>query len=217
MKTAKKILVGIGGRGCNFIFYAYIERFANKKIKMAIINTEFKKLRTYPKIIEKVLIKKTFDKEISTKKQIDLVYNITMKKRYAINNLFKDTKISYIIAGLGGVAGSGITPAIIDIAKKNKNIVIPILTTPFYFEGQNRKKIAENSLQAVKNKSDIVIIFDNNKLFTNNNQCSAIGEVFRNLDEKIIELIQIIDKKLYRYNYNIDKVKHELYNEDILF
>jgi len=55
-----------------------------------------------------------------------------------------------LTAGLGGGTGSGAMPVIADLAKKIGVLSIGIVTLPFSFEGKKRKRIAQESLEAIE-------------------------------------------------------------------
>jgi len=62
----------------------------------------------------------------------------------------KTADIVFLTAGLGGGTGSGAMPVIADLAKKIGVLSIGIVTLPFSFEGKKRKRIAQESLEAIE-------------------------------------------------------------------
>lgn len=72
--------------------------------------------------------------------------------------------IVFLTAGMGGGTGSGSLPVIAK-ALKDKNILsIAIITKPFLFEGKRRNVIAQNTISALQEVVDTLIIIPNQKL-----------------------------------------------------
>ena len=192
-KEKYKVIVGVGGAGTNFLVYA--EKYLKKNFKMAVINTFNTNLYTFkslPETLEKVLIGGKKLNNPTTEERIKLAYGAVIEEKDKIENLFKKTKISYIITGLGGGTSSGATPAIIEIVKKNKNFVIVISFTPFKFEGKTRESIANNALEKIKKIADITINFPNQELLFNKKSL-PLKAVFIEQYKIIVKLIQIMD------------------------
>jgi len=192
-KQKYKAIIGIGGAGANFLIFA--EKFLKKNFKMFIINifnANRYTFNSWSPSLEKILIEKEFSSKLTSEEKVKFVYRATMKNRDKIEDLFRKAKISYIITGLGGGTGSGATPAIIEIAKKNKNFVIVISFTPFKFEGKTRESIANNALEKIKKIADITINFPNQELLFNKKSL-PLKAVFIEQYKRIVKLIQIMD------------------------
>lgn len=72
--------------------------------------------------------------------------------------------IVFLTAGMGGGTGSGSLPVIAK-ALKDKNILsIAIITKPFLFEGKRRNAIAQNTITALQEVVDTLIVIPNQKL-----------------------------------------------------
>ncbi len=55
-----------------------------------------------------------------------------------------------IVAGLGGGAGSGISPVLARAAKETGALVLAFVTLPFLCEGNRRQQQAKQSLEQIK-------------------------------------------------------------------
>ncbi|MDE3066901.1 MAG: hypothetical protein KGJ60_05040 [Verrucomicrobiota bacterium] len=71
----------------------------------------------------------------------------------------------FIIAGLGGGAGSGICPVLARAAKEAGALVLAFVTLPFWCEGNRRQSQARHSLEQLKAAADGVICLPNQKAF----------------------------------------------------
>jgi cell division protein FtsZ len=71
--------------------------------------------------------------------------------------------IVFIIAGLGGGAGSGVSPVLARAAKEAGALVLAFVTLPFSYEGNRREEQAAQSLDQLKTVADGVICLPNQK------------------------------------------------------
>jgi cell division protein FtsZ len=72
--------------------------------------------------------------------------------------------LTFIITGLGGGTGTGASPVVADIARRSGSMVISIATTPFSFEGTNRRNIALKGLKRLREASNSLLVLDNDRL-----------------------------------------------------
>src|SRR3989338_6590658 len=81
-----------------------------------------------------------------------------------LEEVLKGTDMVFITCGLGGGTGSGATPVIAEIAKGLGILTIVVVTAPFSFEGEKRKKVADAALQNLKGHTDALLIISNDNL-----------------------------------------------------
>ena len=84
--------------------------------------------------------------------------------RRIIRNTLQNADIVFIIAGMGGGIGSGVTPVIASCAKEIGAITIGVVTLPFSFEGKRRCQNAKKGLDLLAKYVDDIVIMDNNAL-----------------------------------------------------
>src|SRR3989441_4631792 len=70
--------------------------------------------------------------------------------------------IVFIVAGLGGAAGTGAAPVVARAARANGAVTVGIAILPFDVEG--RTDVARQGLEALRAEADSVIVLDNNSL-----------------------------------------------------
>ena len=56
----------------------------------------------------------------------------------------------FITAGMGGGTGTGGIPVIAEAAREQGALTVGVVTTPFRFEGDKRKKRAEKGISELK-------------------------------------------------------------------
>jgi cell division protein FtsZ len=84
-----------------------------------------------------------------------------------------------IIAGLGGGAGSGVTPVLARAAKETGALVLAFVTLPFSCEGNRRQQQAQSGLEQIKAVADGVICLPNQKAFKLIDENTSVLDTFR--------------------------------------
>jgi cell division protein FtsZ len=84
-----------------------------------------------------------------------------------------------IVAGLGGGAGTGVSPVIARAARESGALVIAFVVTPFECEGSRRQRLAEEGLASLKEAADAVICLPNQKIFRLIDENTGVVETFK--------------------------------------
>jgi len=87
--------------------------------------------------------------------------------------------VVFILAGLGGGAGSGISPVLAKAAHEAGALVLAFVTLPFECEGNRREAQAHGALEALKAAADGVICLPSQKIFKLIDENSTLVETFR--------------------------------------
>jgi cell division protein FtsZ len=158
-------IIGVGGAGNNCINHINLEDFPG--IRTIAINTDSQQLNLVDSDI-KVLI----GTQLST---------------FALESLFDDVELVFLIAGMGVGTGTGASPIIAKIARENDVIVVGIATTPFRFE-RGRKRRAEQGLRVLSKIAHSMLVIDNNKLLKLVPN-SPLDGAFENINNLIAEIV----------------------------
>jgi cell division protein FtsZ len=70
----------------------------------------------------------------------------------------------FVCAGMGGGTGTGAAPVVAKTAKENGCLTVAVVTKPFFFEGQQRMKLAEQGIEELKQVVDALILIPNDRL-----------------------------------------------------
>jgi len=103
-----------------------------------------------------------------------------------------------IIAGLGGGAGSGISPVLARAAKETGALVLAFVTLPFVCEGNRRQQQAQQSLEHLKSVADGVICLPSQKTFKLIDENTSVLETFRITGGLLVEGIRGVWRLLTR-------------------
>lgn len=79
--------------------------------------------------------------------------------------LLEGTDMLFITSGMGGGTGTGSSPVIARIAKELGILTVAVVTRPFSFEGNKRKKNSNLGIEELKKTVDSLVIIPNDKLF----------------------------------------------------
>lgn len=151
------LVVGVGGAGCNAIWRM---KTLGLDVHTIAINTDAPHLRMVD-ADTKVLLKSR--RGNGTGGSVDEGERSAILAREKIAELFKGADIVFLTAGLGGGTGTGAAPVIADIARKEGAMVLSIVTLPFKIE-KIRVKYAREGLKKIAEKSNTVIVLENEKL-----------------------------------------------------
>ena len=87
--------------------------------------------------------------------------------------------VVFILAGLGGGAGSGISPVRAKAAREAGARVLAFVTLPFDCEGNRREHQAQQGLEQLKSAADGVICLPNQRIFKLIDENTTLLETFR--------------------------------------
>lgn len=91
------------------------------------------------------------------------------------------TKMVFITAGMGGGTGTGAAPVIATIAREMGILTVGIVTSPFQWEGRQRKQQALDGIEEMRKAVDTLLVINNDRLRElYGNQ--TLNEAFNNAD-----------------------------------
>ncbi len=188
MKNLPKIkVVGIGGAGGNVI--SRMERCNIKGVELVAINTDFQDLKKV-KGDKRIRIGKKLTEGIGTGMNAEMGKKAAEENKEEIAEEFKDSDMVFLTCGLGGGTGTGALPVVAEIARESGALTIAVVTTPFSFEGKERKRVAKKGLKKVQDKVDTLIPISNNKLLSTFNANISLSDAFWACDEILRQAVQ---------------------------
>src|SRR5580693_9622085 len=103
-----------------------------------------------------------------------------------------------IVAGLGGGAGSGISPVLARAAKETGALVLAFVTLPFLCEGNRRQQQAQQGLEQLKSVADGVICLPSQKTFKLIDENTSVFDTFRITGGLLVEGVRGVWQLLIR-------------------
>lgn len=107
-------------------------------------------------------------------------------------------EVVFIVAGLGGGAGSGVSPVLARAARESGALVLAFVTLPFVCEGNRRHQQAQTCLEQLKQAADGVICLPNQKTFKLIDENTSVLDTFRITGGLLLEGIRGVWQLLMR-------------------
>jgi cell division protein FtsZ len=185
---AKIKVLGIGGGGGNAI-NSMIKHQHIKGVEFVSINTDSQALLTNS-ATTKLQIGDGLTKGLGSGADPSIGRQAADESRDRIQELVYDTDMIFITAGMGGGTGTGASPIIAEIAKETGALTVGVVTKPFVFEGSRRMTIAEEGIEALKDKVDTLIVIPNQRLIDVVDKKMTLLEAFRVADSVLGQGVQ---------------------------
>jgi cell division protein FtsZ len=183
-KPLRVRIIGVGGAGCNAA--EHISRTELGTIPIALVHTHARVLRDHS-IPNKLLIGMNRTHGLGTGGDAATARVMAEEAGVDLLELVQDTDLLFVISGLGGGTGTGVTPVIAKAGKQSGALVIAIVTTPFEFEGPRRIKQAQQGLQSLRTIADAVICLPNQKISGLLDGRATILEAFSHTNELLAQ------------------------------
>lgn len=185
------IIVGCGGAGNNTI-----NRLYNIGIEGAdtiAINTDKQHLDNI-RADKKILVGKTLTRGLGAGGYPEVGAKAAELARGTLEEIFKESDLVFITAGMGGGTGTGVAPVVAEIAKSQGAIVVGMVSSPFRVERARAVK-AEDGLEDLRKAADTVIVLDNNRLLEYVPNL-PIEQAFSVMDQLIAETVKGITETI---------------------
>ena len=122
-----------------------------------------------------------------------------------IYDALKGADMVFITAGMGGGTGTGASPIIASVAQDLGMLTVGVVTRPFTFEGNHRRKTAEQGIDQLKPMVDTLIIIPNDRLLQTASKNTSMLQAFQMADNVLRQGIQgISDLITQRGLINVD-------------
>ena len=200
-KQAAKIrVVGVGGAGCN----AVNTMIANNldRVDFIACNTDIQALHA-SKATARIQMGQQLTRGLGAGANPEMGRQAATESRDEIAKYLDGADMVFVTAGMGGGTGTGAAPVIADIAKSLGCLTVGVVTKPFIFEGNRRRKAAEQGLQELKAAVDTLITIPNQRLL--GLEPMPLLETFRRADEVLLNAVQGISDLIQYHGYiNVD-------------
>jgi cell division protein FtsZ len=111
----------------------------------------------------------------------------------------------FITAGMGGGTGTGAAPVVAEVAREVGALTVAVVTRPFSFEGQTRKRQADSGFKELRTLVDTIIVIPNEKLLLIAGKDMKFVEAFRKVDDVLFQAVRGISELVTRPGYiNLD-------------
>jgi len=186
-------VIGVGGSGKNVV-----NHMVNSKVRgvdFIAVNTDSQDLHN-SLAKKKIHIGKNLTRGLGTGMNPELGKRAADETKEEIQEAIKGADMVFISCGMGGGTGTGAAPAVARIAKDSGCLTVAVVTKPFFFEGLQRMRIAEQGIEELKQSVDAIIIIPNDRLLstiekdtTAKNAFAMCDDILRRAVEGISDLV----------------------------
>ena len=107
-----------------------------------------------------------------------------------IKNIVKDSEMVFVTAGMGGGTGTGAAPIIAEAAKSLGILTVAVVTKPFFFEGPQRMRNAEEGIKQLAERVDAIVTIPNDLLLKIADKKVTINDSFKLADDVLRQGVQ---------------------------
>lgn len=180
-------VVGVGGSGGHAISRMIESKL--RGVEFVAINTDAQDLH-HNKASEKVHIGKNLTKGLGAGMNPDIGRQAAEENRDEIQEVLKGADMVFVTCGLGGGTGTGAAPIVAETAKELGALTVAVITKPFAFEGAQRRAIAEEGLENLRERVDTLITIPNDKLLQIIDKKTTLINSFKIVDDVLRQGVQ---------------------------
>jgi cell division protein FtsZ len=180
-------VIGIGGSGNNAVNHMIDSKV--KGVEFIAINTDAQDLHN-SLATKKIHIGKNLTRGLGTGMNPELGKRAAEETKEEIQEALKGADMVFIAYGAGGGTGSGGGPMISKVAKEMGILTVGVVTKPFFFEGIQRMKIAEQSLEELQKGVDALIIIPNDRLLSTISKETTAKQAFSICDNILKQAVE---------------------------
>ena len=180
-------VIGVGGGGGNAINTMVAGRLEG--VEFIAANTDVQALAAN-KASVKIQLGKAASRGLGAGANPDRGRDAALEARDAIAEALAGADMVFVTAGMGGGTGTGGAPIVADVAKQSGALTVGVVTKPFLFEGNRRRKQAEHGISELKAAVDTLIVIPNQRLISVAGENVCLADAFKRADEVLLNAVQ---------------------------
>lgn len=180
-------VIGVGGSGKNAV-----NHMINSKVRgvdFIAVNTDAQDLH-HSLAKKKIHIGKNLTRGLGTGMNPDLGKRAAEETKEEIQESIKGADMVFIACGMGGGTGTGAAPALARTAKDAGCLTVAVVTKPFFFEGLQRMRIAEQGIEELRQSVDAIIIIPNDRLLATVDKDTTAKKAFAMCDDILRQAVE---------------------------
>ncbi len=154
-------VIGVGGSGGNTVNHMVNTKVTG--VDFIAVNTDAQDLH-HSLAKKKIHIGKNLTRGLGTGMNPELGKRAVEETKEEVQEAIKGADMVFITSGMGGGTGSGAAPVVARTSKESGCLTVAVVTKPFFFEGQQRMRIAETAIEELRQAVDALIIIPNDRL-----------------------------------------------------
>ena len=185
--AAKIKVIGVGGGGGNAINTMVAGRLEG--VEFIAANTDVQALAAN-KASVKIQLGRSASRGLGAGANPEVGRSAALEERDQIAAAIEGADMVFVTAGMGGGTGTGGAPVVADIAKAHGALTVGVVTKPFVFEGNKRRKQAEAGLAELAAAVDTLIVIPNQRLLAVAGENMSLADAFKRADEVLLNAVQ---------------------------
>jgi cell division protein FtsZ len=190
METFARIkIVGIGGSGVNAV-----NRMIDagiRGVEFIAVNTDSQSLHN-SKAPKKVHIGKNITRGLGAGADPEVGLKAAEEDSELIKEALKGADMVFVTCGMGGGTGTKGSAVVAQIAKEVGALTVGVITKPFAFEGDRRRRVGDEGVDLLHDKVDTLITIPNDRLLQIIDRKTSLLEAFGIVDDVLRQGIQSI-------------------------
>lgn len=182
-------VLGVGGSGRNAINHMINSKV--RGVEFIAINTDAQDLHN-SLAKKKIHIGKNLTRGLGTGMNPELGRRAVDEAQEEVRESITGADMVFIACGAGGGTGSGAAPRIAQISKELGALTVAVITKPFFFEGLQRMRIAEQAIEELRSVVDAMIVIPNDRLLSIISKETTAKSAFAMCDEVLRQAVEAI-------------------------
>src|SRR5512136_2921894 len=185
--AARIKVIGVGGGGGNAINTMVAGRLEG--VEFIAANTDVQALSANRAQV-KLQLGRTVSRGLGAGANPERGREAALEVKDGIAETLAGADMVFVTAGMGGGTGTGAAPIIADIAKSTGALTVGVVTKPFLFEGNRRRKQAEAGIAELRAAVDTLIVIPNQRLLSVAGENMSLADAFKRADEVLLNAVQ---------------------------
>jgi cell division protein FtsZ len=185
--SARIKVIGVGGGG-----NSAVNRMIESKlqgVEFVVINTDAQAL-LHAKAPSRIHIGRETTRGLGAGADPEVGRRAAEESEKEIYEAVKGADMIFITLGEGGGTGTGAAPLIASAAREAGALVVAIVTKPFTFEGERRRRSADAGIVELKENVDTLITIPNDRLLQMIDRKTSLVDAFGIVDEVLQQGVQ---------------------------
>ena len=165
VKPKVKIKVfGVGGGGNSVLMR--MGQHNELDIELYAVNTDAKQLQITAQVggVNCIQIGENLTRGRGTGGNIQIGEQAAKNDAAKLQAAMNGADLVFVTAGMGGGTGTGAAPIVARLAKEMGILSVGVVTVPFAFEGNRKKKVAQEGITKMQSQMDALIAVENDNL-----------------------------------------------------
>ncbi len=184
---ARITVIGVGGSGKNALNHMVASKVRN--VQFIAMNTDTQDLHN--SLAEtKIHLGKNLTKGLGAGMNPEVGKRAAEETKAEIQDAIKGSDMVFIACGMGGGTGTGAAPVVARASKEQGILTVAVVTKPFFFEGNQRMRLADEGLSELKKEVDAIIVIPNDRLLSISGKDTSFKDAFAMCDDVLRQAVE---------------------------